>query len=846
MKEKILSLLQDIERLKTQKLDDVKLPENVYYLNDTDVVCMDRFIGESRYPYYMDGLTLWAHSAGQIAANESNFVIFRTAALCEGANVDFWGGIKNGEEWIPVSITGSTKPLYDPVSVKRYTVYSPRAAWYIAECEKIVFAVRASVTSDKKLAFTAVAVNKTSEDTETYIASYFNPILRYTNNDTPWGPIGRRAKLYDNNASKIIRYSDPEDSDPVNIAVITKKVVSKAPVEVQATVSSTNFLGAVGRTASNALSLRLGAFPIVKKAANTSDFGISSEIIKFKLGAEASATSLFLLNITHDEAEADKLVYTVPDLDKVNEDIKNQEKADREKLSGLDITFNSLDNPLVNATVFNRFLKGLQTQVNLCALGKNYAGWLLGVRDVFQQLTCVQIWNPADARRQIVRSLNFIMSNGRPPRQFSVPDSDDIIPTFDIRQFIDQGLWIIETLHKYLSSTGDYSILEEKCSYYDIIDEKRALYKKSDVVDTVLDHLLKITDFLIDKIDSRTNCLRILYGDWNDAVCGMGATDRDEEFGTGVSVMATLQLYKLLLEMAEILKEAGGDKNKIGELLKIRESVGEGLKKFALVRDGDRTHILHGWGDLGSYLVGSLKDTDGAKRYSANGNSFWCISGMIEKTPELKDSILKAYDVLDSKYGIKTFEPYFPADMKGVGRIVNLTPGTHENSCTYVHCTTFAIMALFIMGEARRAWEQIFKIIPMTHEHVSKTSFVMPNSYCYNEEYELDGESCGDWYTGSGAVLTRCIYEYALGFQANLSGLCIATPDYLPADKVSVKVRIKGCEVEYTYENKGEGSRRYIVNGEVRPYETEEISGTKHIFISNEELKNKLTIKVID
>ncbi len=846
MKEKILSLLQDIENLKTKKLEDIKLPENVYYLNDTDVVCLERFVGESRYPYYMDGLTLWAHSTGQIAVNESNFVIFRTAALGEGANLDFWGGIKNGEEWIPVSITGVTKPLYDHVETRRYTVYTPRAAYYIADTEKIVFALRANVTSDKKLSFTTIAINKTDESIGTYIASYFNPILRYTNNDTPWGPIGRRAKLYDNNVSKIIRYSDPEDSDPVNIAVVTKKVISDTHVRVDATVSSTNFLGAVGRTAANALSLRLGAFPTVKKAANTADFGICSEIIKTDLAPQASTTVYFVLSLTHDEDAADKLISIVPDPCMIEQDIKAQEKSDREKLLGLDIAFSSLDNPLVNATVFNRFLKGLQTQVNLCALGKNYAGWLLGVRDVFQQLTCVQIWNPTDARRQIVRAMGFIMSNGRPPRQFSVPDSDDIIPTFDIRQFIDQGLWIVETLHKYLSSTGDYSILEEKCSYYDIIDEKKGLYKKSDVVDTVLDHLVKITDFLIDKIDSRTNCLRILYGDWNDAVCGMGATERDEEFGTGVSVMATLQLYKLLLEMAEILKEMGGDKNKIGELLKIRDSVGEGLKKFALVRDGDRTHILHGWGDLGSYLVGSLKDTDGAKRYSANGNSFWCISGMIEKTPELKDSILKAYDVLDSKYGIKTVEPYFPADMKGVGRIVNLTPGTYENSCTYVHCTTFAIMALFILGEARRAWEQIFKIIPMTHEHVSKTSFVMPNSYCYNEEYELDGESGGDWYTGSGAVLTRCIYEYALGIQANLAGLRVATPDYLPADKVSVKVRIKNCEVEYIYQNKREGCRRYIVNGVERPYETEDASGTKHIFISNEELKNKLTIEVID
>lgn len=842
MKEKILSLLSEIEALKNSDTETCALPENAYYLNSEDVLCLEREIGESRYPYYMDGLTLWAHSTGHIASNESNFVIFRTAATGEGATLDFWGGIKNGKEWIPVSITGATKPLIESVNVKRYTVYSPSCAYYIADTDKVIFALRCAVTTKKQISFTSMAINKTSESIETYIATYFNPILRYSNTDTPWAPMGRKAKLTQDNTSILIRHSDPEDRDPVNIAVITKTLTSDNPVEEDATVAASNFLGAIGRTASNALSLKMGKYPRNKRATNTADMSISSEIIKTALNKNGVFTADFLINLSHNEEEIEALVKTKPQ--NVESDIKAQEKINAEKLSGLDITFGALDSDKVNNTVFNRFLKSLQTQVNLCALGKNYAGWLLGVRDVFQQLTCVQIWNPEGARAQIVRALNFIMSNGRPPRQFSVPDNDSIIPTFDIRQFIDQGLWIIETVHKYISSTDDWSILDEKCSYYDIIDEYKALYKKSDVVDSVLDHLLKITDFLTDKIDARTKCLRILYGDWNDAVCGMGATDRDEEFGTGVSTMASLQLYKLLLEMSEILSRVGGYGEKIQELSKIRSSLADGLEEFALQKDGDRTHIMHGWGDMGKYTVGSLSDPDGKKRFSATCNSFWCISGMIERHPELKESIIQAYNVLDSKYGIKTFEPYFPQDMKGVGRIVNLTPGTYENACTYVHCTTFAIMALFIMGESRRAWEQIFKVIPMTHEHVSKTSFVMPNSYVYNEEYEIDGESGGDWYTGSGAVLTRCIYEYALGIQASPEGIRIATPDYLPSDSVKMSVKIKGCAVDFEYSKIG-GDREYFVNGEKVNHLTDAVSGTKYIFIKNEDLKETCKIKVI-
>lgn len=475
-----------------------------------------------------------------------------------------------------------------------------------------------------------------------------------------------------------------------------------------------------------------------------------------------------------------------------------------------------------------------------------YAGDLLGVRDVFQQLTSALMWNPKDARRQIVMALNFIMENGRAPRQFSVPPKEDVMPTFDIRQFIDQGLWITETLHKYLSWTGDFTILNEKCSYYKIIDEKKAQYRKSDCTDTVLEHLIKIMGYLISNIDDRTGCLKILYGDWNDALCGLGESLKGEEFGSGVSVMATLQMYKALKDMTEILEALGGYEELCRTYAEIRDRISEGLEKYAKQKDGDRTHLIHGWGDEGRYLVGSLCDTDGKCRYSVNPYSFWVISGMIERSPLMKKDILKAYDILDSKYGIKTFEPYFHEDMKGVGRIVTLTPGTHENSCAYIHATMFAVMALFELGEPKRAWEQIKKAIPITHASVSKTPFVMPNSYCHNEEYCIDGESAGDWYTGSGAVLMRRIIEYAFGIQAAPQGIKIAVPHYMPSDLMEMKFNIKGSTVDFSYKNTASGRRTYLVNGAEQSVSMNAVSGEKFIFIDNTELIKQMKIQVID
>lgn len=73
----------------------------------------------------------------------------------------------------------------------------------------------------------------------------------------------------------------------------------------------------------------------------------------------------------------------------------------------------------------------------------------------------------------------------------------------------------------------------------------------------------------------------------------------------------------------------------------------------------------------------------------------------------MKKYIEAAYRRLDSKYGIKTFEPYFRSDNKGVGRIVNFPAGTAENAATYIHATLFAVWSLFELGESDKAWEQI-------------------------------------------------------------------------------------------------------------------------------------------
>ena len=517
-------------------------------------------------------------------------------------------------------------------------------------------------------------------------------------------------------------------------------------------------------------------------------------------------------------------------------------------MSRVEIVFGDLKNSNLNKEVFNKFIKNVKKQVNLCALGKNYAGEFIGIRDVFQQLDTSVIWNREKTREKIILALNYIFSNGRSPRQFSVEPKAGMIPALDIREYIDQGVWIIETVYDYISFTNDYTILDEKCSYYDLVNEEKEQWVKGETT-TVLDHLIRIMRYLLSNVDSETKCLKILYGDWNDAIDGLGKTDdADKRFGNGVTVMATLQLYKNLEQLSEILLKIGGYNEQSELYKKVREEIRDGLIKHALVDtpDGGK-HIIHGWGDKRKYKICTPSDYDGKRRYSATAYSFWCISGMMEHTPELKKDILKAYDILDSKYGIRTCYPHFEKDaFRYVGRVANITPGTYENSCAYVHSTMFSAMALFVIGEGEKAWEQIKKAIPITHSKVTKTPFVMPNSYCYNEEYCLDGESMGDWYTGSGCVLLRNIVKHMFGVQPDLNGVCVKLSNYIPADFARIKLKLKGCTVELVYKNQNRGNRQYYINGKRAAVLVDNVSDTLYTYLTNEDLKNDIAVEVFD
>ncbi len=626
--------------------------------------------------------------------------------------------------------------------------------------------------------------------------------------------------------------------------------------EIAYTTVRSAFLGSARASVVSAEALKTGKF--IETA--LSDAGeIASEIMMLEIKDSARIDYVLPYATTRDkvpEMRERKL-----DIAAIDEYTDNHAKNQENRFSNLSVNLYDFEDDKIKAKVFNDFTKKVQCQVDTCAMAKYYAGARLGMRDVIQQLESAIHWDSKQAKEKMLRALGKIAPDGRPPRQFALPttgETNDDVLSADLREYIDQGNWIIACFYSYLAWTGDYSILDEVISYYDMDDSSHGtaaeqyflqIYK-SDKTGSVLEHLIKIMEYYEGKLDTEdgTGCMRILFGDWNDSLDALGTTKNEgKQYGTGVSMMATLHYYQNLTEMIEILGKVGGYDELIAHYNKIKEKLAGDVVKNAIdINEKGETRLLHGWGDHKSYKVGSFSDSDGKDRISFAPNAFWVTSGLIKETPGLKSVIIDALHKLESRFGIKTLIPAFTRDSVGVGRISTMLEGEHENSTAYSHAAMFSIAALYGLGDTEFAWRMFTKALAISNENTTASPFVMANSYLDNPQYGMNGQSGLDWFTGSGAVYIKNLIRCVLGVNASLEGVIIRTPRTMPCRRAEADMLIKGKRVRFEYKNENSGERRIELNGKPLEAEYDELAQVKTAFIPNDAIADGMVISVID
>ena len=863
----------------SQALQQAAMPCNTFFLDSGQILALPRDNGDSRYPYGQDGFNFWVYTSGYMHANEGLFSHFLRAVEGQEPNIAFFAGLPSGKDDVPYQVV----PLMpvprwggcgQGVEVNRFTILSSRAAYFVTELPTLQFILRVFVTADQRICFSIRTKNLSDASQPFFLSSYLNPFLRnqiFESGEDRWfkqvravEPVSGQGPL----GPFIVQVNEDKDrlTSVSHYGVIRRGLTigkggrgdGSRLVRQEATTSRYQYVGGARSSLHTAASLEAGTFGDPQALCTFTQTAVAGGLLHLELAQDDEARLDIVFKHTDDADAAAKLAQQSVVPIQIDAELVELNTSDVARHSALTATVDGGDGQ-IKPKVFNIFFEHLKRQVEFCSLIKGYIqlspNSLIGIRDVFQALEAMAFWRPDATRAKMLEALGYTAPDGRCFRQYSLPSNTGEIGRMDLRPFIDQGVWVISCIATYLRHTGDIAFLEEQCGYYEIVDEERGKVRPLKQRDSVIQHLIKIMDYLLKNRDhDLTGCVRALYGDWNDALDGLGVSkDPSRAYGSGVSVMVTLQVYQNCHEMIELLEALDPEQKKyparMAEYRDAARELKEGLIKHAIVQNdqGDK-RILHGWGDQRSYLVCSYKDPDGQSRDGLTSNAFWVLSGVYDQDTTISQTILNAFDRLDSKYGLKTFEPYFAEDAPGVGRIRKLPAGTAENGAAYVHATAFAIMALFKMGQPKRAWDQLIKSLPFTdlHENISHSPFVMPNAYGYNEEKFIDGQNMNDWQTGSSNVVLKTLIRFVFGFEPTLKGLWVQPASWLPVDSFRYIARLRGSEVTIEYENRGAGSRTFTVNGQSQKGEHDPIMNLDKLWVPYDQFNGStIDIRVV-
>ncbi len=842
--------------------EDSALPGKTWFIGHEEMLTLPHDDGDCRYPYGSNGFNFWAYASGYMHANEGLFSPLLRSAEGEEPNAAWFAGFPQGDTVEVVPLLGV--PAADDEAV-RYTVFNKSFITYITEIHGLRFAVRLVTTEQRELLMTVTAENLGTEERRFFLSSYFNPFLQhgvYPCGEDRWF---REVTVRDCPGQVLPAFtvrcniSLSRTRQVVNLGTLTRALRCEGGAWLsghEETASRYQYVGGVRGSLHRPGGLLRGRFEPPVHTATFTEVAACGDLLHVAVpaGGSVRTDTLFAYRVHREsEDELTEMLREVPSAETVDARVAEMVQAESSRNSGLAFRATGTYGERLTAEKLNQFVEQLKKQVEFCAMLKGYAqpgaGSLIGVRDVGQALEGYQIWRPAEARAKILELLSFTDPSGRCPRQYSLPAYEGAVPAMDLRPFIDQGVWVISTVVNYLKYTDDYSLLSESCGFYRIVDEAARQVEKCEEQSSVLDHLLRIMDWLMDKTDSETDCIRVLYGDWNDALDGLGVSqDPSKAYGSGVSVMAASQVWQNYREMSELLSRLDAEQyaGRIAEYGARADKLEKGLRRYGIQYNAEgQPRITHGWGDRRSYYVGSWKDPDGAARRSLTANAFWVLSGLYDRDMSLRQTIHDDILALDSPYGLKTFDPHFEPDAKGVGRIPKLPAGTAENGAPYIHASVFGVMALFRMGCAEDAWAELYKALPLTHDHVSVSPFVMPNSYGYNPAKHIDGESMMDWQTGSSNVMLKLLVRFVMGVRPEYDGVWIQPAASCPFE-FTAHVPVKGADLRITYRRSGLGRRRYTVNGTERSGEYSDVLRTERLWLPAEQLKGTVEILAED
>ncbi len=414
------------------------------------------------------------------------------------------------------------------------------------------------------------------------------------------------------------------------------------------------------------------------------------------------------------------------------------------------------------------------------------ASGAFGFRDQLQDTLALLSHDPALARDQILNAARRQFPEGD-VQHWWLPRTGAGVRTM----ISDDVVWLGYAVARYLSVTGDKSILKKSLPFIDgqplAEGEHDAFFTPEPSKNTVslYQHCARALDLAV-KRTSPAGLPLILGGDWNDGMNRVG------EKGRGESVWLGWFLLRTLTDFSAIAK-AEGDTKRVQAWEKHSVRLKQALESTAW--DGE-------WYRRGSYDDGTPLGSRNSDECQIDSiaQSWSVLSGEGDpaRSRTAMDHAVKML-VDDQRKVVKLFSPPFSKTDKDPGYIKSYPPGVRENGGQYTHAAAWFVIALAEMGRTDEAYRCFSILNPVRHaldeataEHYRVEPYVVAADIYSGEE--KGGRGGWTWYTGSAGWLYRAAVEGILGIDRR--GKRIEINPRLPTDwdGYSARLNMAGAE----------------------------------------------------
>ena len=431
----------------------------------------------------------------------------------------------------------------------------------------------------------------------------------------------------------------------------------------------------------------------------------------------------------------------------------------------------------------------------------------MGFRDSCQDLLGFVHLIPERARERIIDIANTQRPDGSTYHQYQPLTKRGNMEMGG--GFNDDPLWLIACVSAYLKETGDYSILDEPCTFDSNENDTAPL----------LEHLKR--SFIYTTTHLGPHSLPLIgRADWNDCLnLNCFSEHPGESFQiTGPSegpvaesVFIAGMYVKYGIELADILTHIGSAEEAADVMGKAEE-----MRTVILDAGWDGEWFRRAYDSFGS-PVGSKDCEEGQIFIEPQG---MCVmAGIGLETGEAETALRSVEKHLDTKYGIVLQQPAYTRYRLELGEITSYPPGYKENAGIFCHCNPWISIAEAMLGHGSRAFEVYRKTNPVFLEDISEIHRTEPYAYCQmiaGRDAATHGEGKNSWLTGTAAWSFVCVSQYILGIRPELDGLRI--DPCLPPDirSFSCVRRFRGSTYRIFVENNGgeqKGVSSVSVNG---------------------------------